>query len=158
MSSESLFAPTDLAFIAEPYGAYAELRRAAPVHYDVATDHWLVSRYDDVNALLRDRRFRRTFLHITTHEAMGRKPWPEWHEPFWQLIHSGILDMEPPDHTRVRSLVSKAFTPRMVDRLREPVRLISESLVDDALDQGEFDLITAIAEPLPVAVIAELLA
>ncbi len=157
MTGKIAFAPTDLAFIAEPYGVYEELRRRAPVHYDEATDHWLVSRYDDVNSVLRDRRFGRTYLHVTTHEAMGRQPWPDWHEPFWHLIRSGILDMEPPDHTRVRSLISKAFTPKMVEGLRGPVSLITESLVRDARVRGEFDLISAIAEPLPVAVIAELL-
>ena len=96
------FAPTDVGFIADPYRDYEELRRSAPVVYDEATDHWLISRYRDVDALLRDRRFGRTYLHMATHEEMGRPTPPEWHGPFWDLINAGILDMEPPDHTRVR--------------------------------------------------------
>ena len=102
------FAPADVGFIADPYADYEELRRSAPVHYDEATDHWLISRYADVDVLLRDRRFGRTYLHVASHEEMGRPAPPAWHDPFWDLINAGILDMEPPNHTRVRRLVSKA--------------------------------------------------
>ncbi|MEO8423104.1 MAG: cytochrome P450 [Actinomycetota bacterium] len=133
------------------------MRERAPIWYHAPTDHWLVSRFADVNALLRDRRFGRTYHHVTTHAEMGRPEEPDWHGPFWHLIRSGILDMEPPDHTRVRSLVSKAFTPRMVEGMRERIRLMMDGLVDDIAGAGEFDLLSALAEPLPVAVIAELL-
>lgn len=71
-----------------------------------------------MNALLRDRRFGRTYHHLASDEQMGRPCAPEWHAPFWHLVRSGILDMEPPDHTRVRRLVSKALTPRMAEGLR----------------------------------------
>lgn len=151
------FAPHDLGFIADPYPAYAELRADAPVLHDEATDHWLVSRYEDVNALLRDRRFGRTYHHLATHADMGRPEEPEWHAPFWNLIRAGILDMEPPDHTRVRRLVAKAFTPRYVEGLRPMVQRITDSLVDEVSGAGEFDMLPTIAEPLPVAVIAEML-
>ena len=151
------FAPWDVSFIADPYPVYAGLRERHPVLYDEATDHWLVSRYRDVNALLRDKRFGRTYLHVATHAQMGRPEEPEWHEPFWWLIRNGILDMEPPDHTRVRRLVSKAFTPKMVEGLRPHIRRIMDGLVDDVAGAGEMDLIGAIAEPLPVAVIAQML-
>ena len=151
------FAPTDVDFIADPYGDYAELRRSAPVLYDDATDHWLVSRYEDVDALLRDRRFGRTYLHTATHEEMGRPAPPDWHGPFWDLINAGILDMEPPDHTRVRSLVSKAFTPRFVEGLRPRVQAIVDDLIDGIAGAGEVDLLPTFAEPLPVTVIAEML-
>ncbi len=66
------FAPQDVAFVGDPYPAYAELRAAAPVLFDEATDHWLVTRHRDVDALLRDRRFGRTYLHAASHEEMGR--------------------------------------------------------------------------------------
>jgi unspecific monooxygenase len=152
-----VFAPHDPAFIADPYPAYAELRASSPVLYDDATNHWLVSRYEDVNALLRDRRFGRTYLHVASHGDMGRPSPPDWHAPFWDLINSGILDMEPPDHTRVRRLVAKAFTPRFVESLRPRVQSIVDGLIDDVADAGEFDLLPTIAEPLPVTVIAEML-
>jgi cytochrome P450 len=151
------FAPHDLAFVADPYDVYRELRRDAPVIYDAATDHWLVSRYEDVNALLRDRRFGRTYHHLATHAEMGRPDEPDWHDPFWNLIRSGILDMEPPDHTRVRRLVAKVFTPRYVEGLRETVQRIMDGLVEDLHGAGEFDLLPTIAEPLPVTIIAEML-
>jgi cytochrome P450 len=151
------FAPNDLSFIADPYPTYAELRAASPVLYDEATDHWLVSRYEDVNALLRDRRFGRTYHHIATHAEMGRQDEPEWHAPFWNLIRAGILDMEPPDHTRVRRLVAKAFTPRYVDGLRPMVQRVMDSLVESVAGAGEFDMLPTLAEPLPVTVIAEML-
>jgi cytochrome P450 len=150
------FAPADLGFVADPYPAYAELRERTPVRYDDATDHWLVARYEDVNALLRDRRLGRTYLHQATHAEMGHPDPPAWHAPFWDLINAGILDMEPPDHTRVRRLVSKAFTPRFVEGLRPRVQAIMDGLVDEVDGAGEFDLI-AVAEPLPVTVIAEML-
>jgi cytochrome P450 len=151
------FAPDDLGFIADPYPVYNEMRADAPIWYHEATDHWLVSRFADVNSLLRDRRFGRTYHHVATHAEMGRPEEPDWHGPFWHLIRSGILDMEPPDHTRVRALVSKAFTPRMVEGMRQPIQQMMDALVDEVAGTGEFDLIATLAEPLPVAVIAELL-
>ena len=150
------FAPTELDFIADPYPAYAQLREREPVRYDEATDHWLISRYKDVNALLRDRRFGRTYRHLASHAEMGHADPPEWHAPFWDLINAGILDMEPPNHTRVRRLVSKAFTPRFVEGLRPRVQAIMDGLVDGLDGASEFDLLR-VAEPLPVTVIAEML-
>ncbi|HEY3208790.1 MAG TPA: cytochrome P450 [Actinomycetota bacterium] len=151
------FAPWDVSFVANPYPVYATLREGHPVLYDEATDHWLISRYDDVNALLRDRRFGRSYVHVASPAEMGRPEEPEWHAPFWWLIRNGILDMEPPDHTRVRKLVSKAFTPRLVEGLKPHIQRVMDGLVDEVSGAGEKDLITAIAEPLPVAVIAQML-
>ena len=151
------FAPEDPAFVADPYPVYAALRGDRPVAYDEATDHWLVTRHADVNALLRDRRCGRTYLHVASHEGMGRTAPPAWHEPFWTLINAGILDMEGPDHARVRRLVSKAFTPSYIDGLRPRVELIVDGLLSALRDTDEVDLLPAVAEPLPVTVIAEML-
>ena len=151
------FDPHDVGFVAHPYPVYARLREAGPILYFEQTNQWIVPRYEDVSRLLRDRRFGRTYHHMATHAEMGRPEEPEWHAPFWKLIRSGILDMEPPDHTRVRKLVSKAFTPRRVEELRPFVQRIMDGLVDRVEGAGEFDLIREIAEPLPVTVIAELL-
>jgi cytochrome P450 len=150
--------PTDdLGFVANPYPRYAELRARGRIVHDEATDHWVVPHHADVSALLRDRRFGRTYHHLATDAEMGRPSAPESHAPFWQLIRSGILDMEPPDHTRVRALVAKAFTPRMVDALRPKIAALMDGLVSAVAGAGEIDLIATIAEPLPVAVIAEML-
>lgn len=151
------FDPGDPAFVADPYPVYERLRAAGPVLYDADTDHWLVTRHADVDAALRDRRFGRTYLHVATHEEMGHEPPPPELDPFWRLINHGILDMEPPDHTRVRRLVAKAFTPRVVASMREPVQRLTDGLVDRVQGAGTFDLLAQIAEPLPVEVIAELL-
>jgi cytochrome P450 len=151
------YAPHDLGFISNPYPAYAELRAAGGAIYHAPTNQWLVPRYADVSPLLRDRRLGRTYLHLATHEEMGRTGEPEWLAPFWYVIRNGMLDREPPDHTRLRRLVSKAFTPKYVEQLRDPIQAIMDRLVDAVDGSGEFDLIAALAEPLPVTVIAELL-
>jgi cytochrome P450 len=151
------FAPHDPAFVANPYPAYAELRDRGPIHRYEATDQWLIPRYRDVAALLRDRRFGRTYLHLATHAEMGRPEDLDYTDAFWWLIRNGILDMEPPDHTRVRRLVAKAFTPRRVEELRPTVQSIMDGLIDRIAEDGEVDLISRIAEPLPVTVIAALL-
>ena len=151
------FAPSDPVFVADPYPAYTELRRLGPIHYDARTDHWLVTRYADVSALLRDKRLGRTYLHVAKHSEMGRPEEPPEHAPFWHVIRNGMLDREPPDHTRLRRLVASAFTPRTVELMRSRVQAVVDRLVDGALARGEFDLIATIAEPLPVTVIAELL-
>jgi cytochrome P450 len=94
---------------------------------------------------------------VATDQEMGRNPPDPALGPFWHLVEHGILDMDPPDHTRVRRLVSKAFTPKMVASLEDPIQRLMDGLVDRVQGIGAFDLIPLLAEPLPVAVIAELL-
>ncbi|GAA2637116.1 cytochrome P450 [Streptomyces vastus] len=151
------FDPWDHGFVADPYPAYAELRARGRVHYFEPTNQWLVPRHADVSALLRDRRLGRTYQHRFTHEDFGRTAPPAEHEPFHVLNDHGMLDLEPPDHTRIRRLVSKAFTPRTVERLRPYVHKLANELVADLVADGGGDLLTTVAEPLPVAVIAEML-
>ncbi|MFF8451751.1 cytochrome P450 [Streptomyces leeuwenhoekii] len=151
------FDPWDPAFVADPYPAYAELRARGRVHHYEPTGQWLVPHHADVSALLRDRRLGRTYLHRFTHEEFGRTPPPPEHEPFHTLNDHGMLDLEPPDHTRIRRLVSKAFTPRTVERLVPYVRALADELVSGLVAAGGGDLLTDVAEPLPVAVIAEML-
>ncbi|MFF8291399.1 cytochrome P450 [Streptomyces sp. NPDC016309] len=151
------FDPWSPAFVADPYPAYAGLRAGGRVHWFEPTRQYLVPRHADVSALLRDRRLGRTYRHRFTHEEFGRTPPPAAHEPFHTLNDHGMLDLEPPDHTRVRRLVSKAFTPRTVERLRPYVHRLAGELVDVLVADGGGDLLTAVAEPLPVAVIAEML-
>ncbi|MER7178913.1 cytochrome P450 [Streptomyces hyaluromycini] len=151
------FDPWDPDFLADPYPSYAELRARGRVQYFEPTDQWLVPLHADVSALLRDRRLGRTYQHRFTHEDFGRTaPAPE-HEPFHTLNDHGMLDLEPPDHTRIRRLVSKAFTPRTVERLKPYVSRLAGELVDGLVRNGGGDLLTDVAEPLPVAVIAEML-
>lgn len=151
------FDPWDPAFVADPYPAYAELRAQGRVLSYEPSDQWLVPHHADVSALLRDRRLGRTYQHRFTHEEFGRTPPPPEHEPFHVLNDHGMLDLEPPDHTRIRRLVSKAFTPRTVERLRPYVHRLANELVSALVEAGGGDLLTDVAEPLPVAVIAEML-
>ncbi|MFJ1933905.1 cytochrome P450 [Kitasatospora sp. NPDC088160] len=157
MTTTAKFDPWAAAFVAHPYDAYAELREHAPVTYFEPTGQWLVSRHEDVSALLRDRRLGRTYTHRFSHQEFGRPEPDPAHEPFHTLNDFGLLDLEAPDHTRIRRLVSKAFTPRMVEGLRPTVQRLAGELVDGLLAAGGGDLIAAVAEPLPVAVIAEML-
>jgi cytochrome P450 len=160
-ASPATFDPWSPAFVADPYPAYTRLRAESPVTYFAPTNQWLVSRHSDVDALLRDRRLGRSYLHVATPEEFGREPEPAYLDPFWRVVGGGMLDVEPPDHTRLRRLVSKAFTPRMVEQLRPRVVQVAEGLVDDLLDAGSdgspVDLLSIVAEPLPVTVIAEML-
>ncbi|MBO3751857.1 cytochrome P450 [Streptosporangiaceae bacterium NEAU-GS5] len=151
------FDPWNPEFVAHPYDVYAKLREDSPVSFFEPTGQWLVARYADVNALLRDRRLGRSYMHVATHEAFGREPEPPFQEPFWRVIRAGMLDVEPPVHTRLRRLVSKAFTPRMVESLRPSVRKIAQGLARDLAEQQGGDLLKVVAEPLPVTVIAEML-
>ncbi|WP_328341518.1 cytochrome P450 [Streptomyces violaceus] len=151
------FDPWDPAFLADPYPAYAELRAKGRVHCYEPTNQWLVPHHADVSALLRDRRLGRTYQHRFTHEEFGRTAPPQEHEPFHTLNDHGMLDLEPPDHTRIRRLVSKAFTPRTVERLKPYVRGLADDLASALVTAGGGDLLKDVAEPLPVAVIAEML-
>lgn len=157
MKTPPAFDPWDQAFLANPYPAYADLRAQGRVHYYEPTNQWLVPHHADVSALLRDRRLGRTYQHRFTHEDFGRTAPPAEHEPFHVLNDHGMLDLEPPDHTRIRRLVSKAFTPRTVERLRPYVDGLAAELVGELVEAGGGDLLKVVAEPLPVAVIAEML-
>jgi cytochrome P450 len=155
--SELGYDPSDPTFIADPYPALTRLREQAPIAYDERTDQWLVSRHADVNALLRDRRLGRSYLHVASHEDWGRTPPPADQAPFWDLLAVQMIDLEPPDHTRLRRLVSKAFTPRTVEALRPRIEDIVGIVIGHARGLGEFDLIADLLELVPVTVIAELL-
>ena len=147
----------DPAFKANPYPTYARLHSAAPVHRVALSDGrwaWLVTRYDDVVAVLRDQRFVKDWRDVMTPEQLAQvPPIPEVMRP----LSRNMLDADPPDHERLRTLVSKAFTPRLVERKRERVQAIADALLDEVEDKGEMELIDDYAFPLPITVIAELL-
>ena len=153
----AVFDPWSAEFLADPYPAYAELRARGRVHRFEPTGQWLVPHHADVSALLRDRRLGRSYQHRFRHEEFGRTAPPPEHEPFHTLNDHGMLDLEPPDHTRIRRLVSKAFTPRTVSQLKPYVDRLASELVAELVAEGGGDLLSSVAEPLPVAVIAEML-
>ncbi|MFG2773856.1 cytochrome P450 [Streptomyces sp. NPDC048350] len=151
------FEPWSPDFVADPYPAYAELRATGRAHWYGPTRQWLIPHHADVSALLRDRRLGRTYTHRFTHEEFGRTAPPAAHEPFHTLNDHGLLDLEAADHTRIRRLVSKAFTPRTVENLAPTVDRLAADLVGGLVARGGGDLLADVAEPLPVAVIAEML-
>jgi cytochrome P450 len=155
--SDAAYDPFSWEFVADPYPAYAVLRERRPVFFHEPTGQWVITRYADVNALLRDRRLGRSYLHVASHEEFGRLAEPEFLRPFWDLIRAGMLDVEPPAHTRLRRLVAKAFTPRMVEDLRPMIGRLAGELVGALVAKGGGDLLAEVAEPLPVTVIAEML-
>lgn len=152
------FDPLSAEFRLNPYPTYKLLRSTAPILYVPEVGMWFISRYEDVTALLRDHRLGRSIDHVLTREERGLPPKPEALAPFNKLSEHSMFDKEPPDHTRLRSLVHKAFTPRRVENLRGSIQRLTDALLDVVMERGgEMDLLEDFAVPLPVTVIAELL-
>jgi cytochrome P450 len=139
------------------YGYYARLRQEAPVHpvrLPGGQTAWLVTRYADVVAALRDPRLVKDRRNVAAPGEPARQPWvPAFLRPLMQ----NMLDRDPPDHTRLRALVHRAFTPRRVEELGGRVQAITDELLDAAGRRGRIDLVRDFALPLPATVIAELL-
>lgn len=160
MIPKELLSEIDLrshAFRADPYPVYQVLRQYAPITFREELGMWVVSRYEDVTSILRDRRFGRSIDHVLTRQQRGMPPKPQHRRAFDMLSENSMFDKEPPDHTRLRGLVHKAFTPRRVENLRESVQSIADSLLDQVQANGFMDVLADFAVPLPVTVIAELL-
>ncbi len=145
------------AFIRNPYPLLAELRNKTPIFWEPRWRKLFFTRYADIAFLLRDKRLGRSITHILSREELGWPPpnprLPEYNN-FQQRI---LMEHEAPDHTRLRGLVSKAFTPQRVEGLRTKIRAIVNRLLDNVIDWGQMDLLADFAAPLPVTVIAELL-
>jgi cytochrome P450 len=146
----------DPEFIRDPYPTLATLRETKPVYRDDVYKKVFFFRYDDIAALLKDRRLGRQITHVLSRDELGWPPPNPKLKPFddFQALH--LLDREPPDHTRLRSLVQKAFTVSRVESLRERIINVVDGLLEKA-DPKNFDVHRDLAEPLPVVVIAELL-
>ena len=136
-------------FIADPYPAYQRLRAAGPVLRHPA-GFFVLTRYDDVSAFLRDPRFGKGGYQALFESRFGGGSTVPW-------LGLSMLFRDPPDHTRLRALVSKAFTPRVVETLRVHIQEIVDGLLADLAGAREMDVIQDLAYPLPVAVISELL-
>ncbi len=141
----------------DPYRAYAAIREASPVFFWEDYGFWCFARHADVSALLRDRRFGRQILHLMSRTELG---WPEPKphlEPFDKLERHSILELEPPEHTRLRNLVNRAFVSRRIEKLGPRIAALAHERIDAFAHQGSVDLIAEFAAPIPVAVIADLL-
>jgi cytochrome P450 len=148
-------APLDLGdpdVVADPYPSFRRARAEAPVQWHEGLGLWLAFTHAEANAVLRDRRLGRIWRDKEPAERFGS----------FNLIHrNAILEMEPPDHTRLRRLISTAFARGHVERLRPWVEELAGRLVDGLVERSDgtqpVDLLSGMAEQLPVAVIAELL-
>ena len=141
--------------LSNPYPGYKILREHRPVHWNELFEAWIFARYDDVDAVLMHPRFSADRAKARTRFSEMVRQQQEQFGPFSQA--PTMLTSDPPEHTRLRRLVSKAFTPRAVENLRPRIREIINGLLDGVAGRDTFDLVDEIAYPLPVIVIAELL-
>ena len=150
--SRSLYHLLDPEVLADPYPLYHRLRSEAPVHWDPYLHAWVVTRYRDV-------------VHVFQRFLAGRTPGPEQLAtlgmgelgPIAEVMVRQMLFLDPPDHTRVRALAARAFTPRRVEALRDHIQQIMDGLVDAVLPSGRMDAIADVGSPLPSIVTTELL-
>jgi cytochrome P450 len=136
------FNPFDPEFRANPYPTYTRLREESPVHVMPEMGFAAISRYDDVVSVLkRTDEFSSSAMGINTRTGPQRT----------------VINTDPPDHAHLRGLVNRAFTPKMVADMEPRIRAITRGLIDAVVERGRFDVVTDLAVPLPVTVIAEIL-
>lgn len=141
-------------FKANPYPAFARLRLTTPVsvlNEKQGQQTWLITRYQEAEWVLRDERFVK---HQPNALPEGQRTPPP---SAADLMSMGLVDFDPPDHTRLRALVSHFFTPRAIEQWQERVQQITDELIDAVVDRGNMDVIEELAFPLPLNVISEML-
>lgn len=149
-----LFSP---ATKANPYPMYALVRGSDPIFrlkMEDGRSTWLITRYEDALAILKDQRFIKDYRRLLTSEQLEQSQGNLYH-----MMNTHLLSFDPPDHTRLRALVNISFTPRLVEQWRERVQAITNELIDaiEQQEEREVDLIDAFAFPLPIVVITEML-
>jgi cytochrome P450 len=135
-------------FKANPFPFLAELRASQPVYLTTLPDKtpvWLITRYEDVTALLKDERFVKNRRTAMTSEQLHKMSWVP---PMFRPLERNMLDLDPPDHTRLRALVHKAFTPALIGQMRDRIQTLADELLDGVAPKGEIDLINDYALPL----------
>jgi len=138
---------SDPAFYGNPNAVYAALHAHCPTFYWEQQKQWFVTGYDHVNGLLRDRRFGRQILHIASREELGL-PEPEPHIAAFDLAERySLLELEPPEHTRLRTLVNRAFVSRHVEKMKPELEELANRLIDGFADKGEVELLS----PSPIS-------
>jgi cytochrome P450 len=154
-----IFDPFDPRWASDPTTVYADLRERAPIHWN-PLGFWVVTRHADCLAVLRDRRASSDSLNVAVERMpQGFRTPVDEDDP----MRTAMLEMrpflfrDPPDHTRLRSLVSKAFTPKVVESLRARTHEVVDELLDAALEVDRVDLLEEFAYPLPVRIICDLL-
>jgi cytochrome P450 len=148
-SDEALFNPLTPEFHANPYPFYHRLRETDPVHLS-PLGLWVLTRYDDCVMSLRDPRFGRDGFEAILSAQYGE-------ESETGRLPRSMLFRDPPDHTRLRALVSRAFTPRVIEGMRGQIQALVDRLLDRVERRGHMDVIADLAYPLPVTVICDML-
>jgi len=150
--TEPLFNPLAPEFIRDPYPFYERMRATDPVHLN---EHgsFVASRHAEVSLVLRDRRFGKDYVERTV-----RRYGPKiLDEPIFRSMSHWMLQQDPPDHTRLRGLVVKAFTARRVEDMRPRIQQVVDQTIDAVIDHGHMDLIEDFAFRLPVTIICDML-
>jgi cytochrome P450 len=151
-TTEPLFNPLSPEFIRDPYPSYARLRTTDPMHV-TQFGAFVASRHVEASLVLRDKRFGKDFVERTV-----RRYGPKiMDEPIFRSMSHWMLQQDPPDHTRLRGLVVKAFTARRVEDMRARIQQIVDETLDATVDQGHMDLIEDFAFRLPVTIICDML-
>ncbi|ORE98819.1 cytochrome P-450 hydroxylase [Aurantimonas sp. 22II-16-19i] len=148
--------PRDRRFFENPYPAYAALNEAGGIARWDRVDGWAIARHDLVSSILKDRRFGR----IVAENPQGRPDFsrkPGHLRAFYGLEAHSLLELEPPTHTRLRSLLTRAFVARRIERLAPKIGALADELIDGFEGRATVDLIADFAVPLPVRVIADLI-
>ncbi|AJC78816.1 cytochrome P450 protein [Rhizobium etli bv. phaseoli str. IE4803] len=145
------------AFYGNPNAVYAALHAHCPTFYWAEQKQWFFTGYDHVNGLLRDRRFGRQILHIASREELGlAEPMP--HLASFDLSERySLLELEPPEHTRLRTLVNRAFVSRHVEKMKPELAELANRLIDGFADKREVELLSAFADIIPVTMIARMI-
>jgi len=149
--------PRDPVFYQNPYAFYDGIHATSPTFFWDNYGHWCFAGFKEVNQLLRDKRFGREILHVATREELSwpkRKP----HVADFDLAEKySLLNLEPPAHTRLRTLVNRAFVSRQVEQLRPRIAALANELIDGFEKDGQVELIHAYAAPIPAIVISEMI-
>ncbi|MEN9894953.1 MAG: hypothetical protein RIR97_805 [Pseudomonadota bacterium] len=148
---------SDPDFYRDPNVAYAALHAHCPTFYWEEQKQWFCCSYDLVNSLLRDRRFGRQILHVATRQEL-HLPEPQPHLRDFDLSEQwSLLSLEPPEHTRLRTMVNRAFVSRQIERFRPEIEVLANRLIDGFQHKGEVELLSGFADIIPVTIIARLL-
>ena len=151
-ATDQLFNPLSPEFIRDPYPHYERLRTTDPVHL-TSLGAFVASRHAEASLVLRDKRFGKDYVERTI-----RRYGPAiMQEPAFRSMQHWMLQQDPPDHTRLRGLVVKAFTARRVEDMRPRIQQVVDQTLDRIVDQGHMDLIEDFAFRLPVTIICDML-
>ncbi|EHJ99592.1 MULTISPECIES: cytochrome P450 [Rhizobium/Agrobacterium group] len=145
------------AFYNDPNPVYAALHAQCPTFYWEEQRQWFFTEYDHVSALLRDRRFGRQILHVASREEIGLAEPLEHVKHFDAAEQHSLLELEPPEHTRLRTLINRAFVSRHVDKMKPEIEELANRLIDAFEGNGETELLSSYADIIPVTMIARMI-